>query len=679
MPNHLAAASAVGVTLIATYLFVSSRKRRPTGAAAAAPAPKPKPSEAAAPAAAPAAPLEAAVEQTHSSVVAAAMAATRPTNTRKKSAQNGESGDAAAKRGKAALATPSQPAARAGASAAAAAAEPDAPSAGEPFVNAIVSRAILTQPVDLLAAANPPSAKADAKPKPGDKKKKKEKPISSWAEGFMAAMTTLEGTAVDAALKSQQQLTGCIASASKPGAPREALAITLRGLGFVFASMGQLPKAEAAYSRARTEAQKKSGASAATLGCWRDLAVLAREQINHVEAERCWREAAETLLAMQAAEAKVRPAEQRRGGGGTAAAGEQAAAAARLELQLCRGDCLRDQGRLAECAETMSTALSWREKQLGKEHPLTLGAVYDVSRVARAAQYAAALAASAPAEPAEATAAAAAPSAADAEAAAAAEAATAAVAAAAGAMGAFAAAQQQQQQKEAAAAAEAALGSSRVAAALEAMGGAAVEMDERWLQGLKGLCTGEAEHKWAEHVNMLASVAQLHKDYAEASFLFRLAHPTLRSLHGSEGLDYAELLNSEGECLVELGCYDAAAPAFDAAHDAVVATNGDDDPSVASIEANQANVLSNTGQHTRADELFARAMRLMGESVAKLDGQPLQPAQPEDTSLFMVQVMHARVLKLFADHEERVGGRAEHAAALYAEAKRLEETYGFLS
>lgn len=585
MPNHLAAASAVGVTLIATYLFVSSRKRRPTGAAAAAPAPKPKPSEAAAPAAAPAAPLEAAVEQTHSSVVAAAMAATRPTNTRKKSAQNGESGDAAAKRGKAALATPSQPAARAGASAAAAAAEPDAPSAGEPFVNAIVSRAILTQPVDLLAAANPPSAKADAKPKPGDKKKKKEKPISSWAEGFMAAMTTLEGTAVDAALKSQQQLTGCIASASKPGAPREALAITLRGLGFVFASMGQLPKAEAAYSRARTEAQKKSGASAATLGCWRDLAVLAREQINHVEAERCWREAAETLLAMQAAEAKVRPAEQRRGGGGTAAAGEQAAAAARLELQLCRGDCLRDQGRLAECAETMSTALSWREKQLGKEHPLTL----------------------------------------------------------------------------------------------EAMGGAAVEMDERWLQGLKGLCTGEAEHKWAEHVNMLASVAQLHKDYAEASFLFRLAHPTLRSLHGSEGLDYAELLNSEGECLVELGCYDAAAPAFDAAHDAVVATNGDDDPSVASIEANQANVLSNTGQHTRADELFARAMRLMGESVAKLDGQPLQPAQPEDTSLFMVQVMHARVLKLFADHEERVGGRAEHAAALYAEAKRLEETYGFLS
>ena len=40
--------------------------------------------------------------------------------------------------------------------------------------------------------------------------------------------------------------------ASKPGAPTDALVITLRGLGFVYASMGQLDRAEAAYSKART-------------------------------------------------------------------------------------------------------------------------------------------------------------------------------------------------------------------------------------------------------------------------------------------------------------------------------------------------------------------------------------------------------------------------------------------
>ena len=61
-----------------------------------------------------------------------------------------------------------------------------------------------------------------------------------WGESFVAAMQTLEGTAADAALRAQQQLTGCLAAASKPGAPRDALAITLRGLGFVYASMGQL-------------------------------------------------------------------------------------------------------------------------------------------------------------------------------------------------------------------------------------------------------------------------------------------------------------------------------------------------------------------------------------------------------------------------------------------------------
>ena len=127
-------------------------------------------------------------------------------------------------------------------------------SKGEPFVNSVISRAILKQPVDLLALANPP-AKPKLKPSDkGEKKKPKPKPISSWGESFQTAMQTLEGTAVDAALRSQQQLTGCLAQASKPGAPADALVITLRGLGFVYASMGQLDRAEAAYSKARRSA-----------------------------------------------------------------------------------------------------------------------------------------------------------------------------------------------------------------------------------------------------------------------------------------------------------------------------------------------------------------------------------------------------------------------------------------
>ena len=82
-------------------------------------------------------------------------------------------------------------------------------------------------------------------------------------------MQTLEGSAVDAALRAQQQLTGCLVQASKPGAPTDALVITLRGLGFVYASMGQLDRAEAAYSKARTEAAKRRLDSHSSLGCWR--------------------------------------------------------------------------------------------------------------------------------------------------------------------------------------------------------------------------------------------------------------------------------------------------------------------------------------------------------------------------------------------------------------------------
>ena len=67
----------------------------------------------------------------------------------------------------------------------------------------------------------------------------------------------------------------------------------------------------------------------------------------------------------------------------------------------------------------------------------------------------------------------------------------------------------------AAAAAAAAARSVRVGVALEAMAAAAAEVDDVWQAGLRALCAVEGEHKWAEHVNMMASVAQLHKDWVE--------------------------------------------------------------------------------------------------------------------------------------------------------------------
>ena len=136
-------------------------------------------------------------------------AAGKPAVTRKKKSEGEEEGGGGGKRR-------SKAAAEAKAAADAKAAEAEE-SKGEPFVNSIISRAILKQPVDLLALANPPAK--ESKPKPdgkggkgdkGERKKSKAKPISSWGESFQVAMQTLEGSAVDAALRAQQQLTGCL-------------------------------------------------------------------------------------------------------------------------------------------------------------------------------------------------------------------------------------------------------------------------------------------------------------------------------------------------------------------------------------------------------------------------------------------------------------------------------------
>jgi len=187
----------------------------------------------------------------------------------------------------------------------------------------------------------------------------------------------------------------------------------------------------------------------------------------------------------------------------------------------------------------MLEASAWRKQHLGPEHELTHGATYDVSRVRRARAFAAAMAAPTAAAAAAPTAAAAAPTAAEAAVATGAEAAAEAGdgEVGGGAAGGGGAATEKSggeavSSSAAAAASAAAARSSRVAAALEAMQSVAAELDASWMAGLQRLCAeaGEAAHKWAEHMNMLASVAQLHKDWAEAALLFRLANPTLHQV-----------------------------------------------------------------------------------------------------------------------------------------------------
>ena len=68
-------------------------------------------------------------------------------------------------------------------------AEAEQSTPGDEMVNTVVGRSVLAQPTELQAVAAP---------QPAGKKARK-KPLSSWAEIFVQAMRTLEGSAPDAA------------------------------------------------------------------------------------------------------------------------------------------------------------------------------------------------------------------------------------------------------------------------------------------------------------------------------------------------------------------------------------------------------------------------------------------------------------------------------------------------
>ena len=518
------------------------------------------------------------------------------------------------------------------AAATAAAAEEAEASAGTPFVDAVVNRAVLAQPADLMAAAKPAGEKKGSGALQNNgKKQSKKKLLSSWAESFTAAVQALEGNTSESSAQARALLDAALASAAKPGAPASALPITLRGIGFLHAATSSLDLAAAAYARALAEAKRKASDSPVVLGCWRDMAILRRERGEHAEAEVCWGEAVAAMQAAQAAAAKSTK-------GGLSNATVLNNTAACVDLQLARADCLRDQRRYAESEDLIVKALSWRERSLGPNEPTTLAAAYDLSCCRRTASIAAAAAAGASADD------------------------------AGGQDAATGTATAQTNASDAPpSGCDTEPAASRTArlAAIDAQHMIASDLDSRWQSGLRTLVAKEASSRFAEHVTMLASVAQLHKNHAEAVFLFRVvvdeySHVQEGGKGEGEGeadaaqmpdesvglgpVERAELFNSLGESLLEVRHYAAAAPIFKRAKETLEKADGVEDSSIASIEANEARMLSEIGQLDAAAALFDKAKA----ATTTATESALQSSIPDHSHLMMVNMLHARVLQLYS-------------------------------
>jgi len=319
----------------------------------------------------------------------------------------------------------------------------------------------------------------------------------------------------------------------------------------------------------------------------------------------------------------------------------------RLELQLCRSDCFRDQNRFDEAETIIHKALRWREKHLGSNDAETHAAVYDLTKCLRARHL---------------------------------HADSATANGHASGRGNGHAGEQ-----------------ARVAYTekLDTQGEAAASSDKVWQDGLAALCALESRStakvsRWAEQIVMLASVAQLHRSHAEAVFLFRIAQPEYKVRSESsdqkraeweqEGvtaedvlLEHAELLNSLGESLLELRHYEGARTVFAAAHAHVVRAQGDGDASAASVEANQAKLYAETGEVEQGRSLFERA-----HSASQAARDESLAASDDVSKLVMNQALHARVLKLYAEFLQNQGSPAE-AEAMRTEMKLLETTYGFVT
>ena len=244
--------------------------------------------------------------------------------------------------------------------------------------------------------------------------------------------------------------------------------------------------------------------------------------------------------------------------------------------------------------------------------------------------------------------------------------------------------------------------------AVDAMTSVAPELDARWLGGLRTLVAADSPNCFSEHVTMLASVAQLHKNHVEAVHLFRLVvdeyarlgflleKPPADDAATANGatadggvplsaVETAELFNSLGESLLEVHHYDAAGPTLTRAKVTLEHAADIEASSIASVEANEARMLSELGDEEQATALFAKCKKTTGhaafealEAHASASGGGEAAAADAANALVMIHVLHARVLQLYAAHCAKYGRHAE--AAQYAAAQReLEVKYGFSS
>ena len=172
---------------------------------------------------------------------------------------------------------------------------------------------------------------------------------------------------------------------------------------------------------------------------------------------------------------------------------------------------------------------------------------------------------------------------------------------------------------------------------------------------------------------MLASVAQLHKNHAEAVHLFRIVAAEYE-VQGMGSVERAELFNSLGESLLEVRHYAAAAPIFKQAKEMIENADDVEEYSVASIEANEARLLSETGKVDAAVALFEKA-KATTTAATEL---ALQRSVPDHSHLMMVHMLHARVIQLYSAHCIKHGS-AKEGEAMAQVVKGLEARYGFSS
>ena len=122
--------------------------------------------------------------------------------------------------------------------------------------------------------------------------------------------------------------------------------------------------------------------------------------------------------------------------------------------------------------------------------------------------------------------------------------------------------------------------------------------------------------------------------------------------------------------------YSAAQPIFALARKALEEAPDVEDSSVASVEANEARLLSEQGEVEKAAEIFERARKATGSGAS--EALSLAQMGGDTSNLVMVHVLHARVLQLYGQHCMK-HGREKEGEEMAASVKAMEVQFGFSS